>query len=71
MADLNKKDVEKIVKDEMDKFINRQFKTEMEKYMKDSSKGKRLMVDIVRKALEDLYKTLWIRRSIWTSEIGR
>ena len=68
MAEINKKDVENIVKDELDKFVNRQFKTEMRKYLKDT-KGKKEILDIVRKALEDLYKTLWIRRSIWTSEI--
>ena len=70
MAEYNKKDIEKIVKDEIDKFIQKQLKDEMDKYL-GNTKGKKAVGDIVKKALEDLYKVLWIRRSIWTSEIGK
>lgn len=68
MAELKKKDVQDIVGDELEKFINKQFKNEMNKYLKDG-KGKNEVLDIVKKALEDLYKALWIRKSVWTSEI--
>jgi flagellar motor switch protein FliG len=70
MAELSRIDVEKIVKNEIEKFVNKEIQTEMDKYLKDV-KGKKAVGDIVRKALEDLYKTLWIRRSVWTSEIGK
>jgi hypothetical protein len=70
MADLTKKDVENIVKDEIDKFINKKFKDEFVKQIKSTTgQGRKEILELVKNALEELYKYMWIRRSVWKNEI--
>jgi hypothetical protein len=69
--DLTKADVSKEVKIYMD---SKDFKTKIEKIVKDRLKNEKELedkiVDITRNVLTQLYKTLWIKRNIWTTALS-
>lgn len=68
--ELTKTDVSKEVKVYMD---SNEFKSKIEKIVKDRLKNDKELedkvVDITRNVLTQLYKTLWVRRGVWRSEL--
>lgn len=67
---MEKTDVEKIVKDEIRKFINDSLDKEIKKVLKNSnSQSRDEIVSTIKNAMESVYKMLWIKKEFWKSEI--
>lgn len=70
-GELNKSDIDKGIKTYMD---SAEFKAKIEKIVKDRIKNDKELenkvVDITKNVLTQLYKTLWIRRSFWKSNLS-
>ncbi len=63
-------EVKEIVRDEVKKVI----KDELIKHLRTSMKNGDMKKDtnqLIKNALNDLYKFMWARKSIWQGEIGR
>lgn len=70
MADFTQREIEKIVNDEIKKFVASSLDTEIKKLLKNNngqSRGE--IVSIIRDAMEAVYKTLWQKREFWKSDI--
>ncbi len=69
--DITKQDVSKEIKIYMD---SKDFKNKIEKIVKDRLKDDKELenkvVDITRNVLTQLYKTLWVKRSIWRNNLS-
>jgi hypothetical protein len=67
---ISKNDVKAIVNDEIKKYISSSLDNEMKKVLQSSnSKTRDEMIVTIKKALESVYKTLWVKRDFWKSEI--
>jgi hypothetical protein len=67
---MNKNDVKDIVSDEIKKFLSGSLDKEMSKVLQSSnSKTRGEMITTIKKSLESVYKTLWVKRDFWKSEI--
>jgi hypothetical protein len=68
--DLTKADISKEVKIYMD---SNDFKAKVEKIVKDRLKNDKELedkvVEITRNVLTQLYKTLWVKRSVWRNNL--
>jgi hypothetical protein len=68
--ELTKTDINKQIKVYMD---SNEFKTKIEKIVKDRIKNEKELedkiVDITKNVLTQLYKTLWIKRTTWINNI--
>ncbi len=68
--ELNKGDINKEFKNFID---SAEFKAKIEKIVKDRIKNEKELedkvVEITKNALTQLYKTLWIKKSFWLSNI--
>ena len=68
--DLTKADITKDIKIYMD---SQEFNAKISKIVKDRIKNEKELedkvVDITRNVLVQLYKTLWVKRSVWTSSL--
>jgi len=70
MNNLSKTEVEKIVKDEIKKYIANKLDDDISKLVKSmSSKTRKASVDISKGAINKLAEFLWIRRSIYQNDI--
>ena len=70
MDNLSKSEVRNIVKDEMDKFMRNEIEKEIAKIMKNAnSKPRAEVLKIVKNALAAFAKYMWIRKTIWQSDI--
>jgi uncharacterized protein YpuA (DUF1002 family) len=70
MKNYDKSDIEKIVKDEIKKYLSDKLDDEMAKIIKSStSKSRKEAVDISKEAISKLAEFLWVRRSIWKGDI--
>lgn len=63
------------VKDEISKFIDsKEFKTKIEDIIKDRLKNEKVLedkiVEITKNVITQLYKTLWTKRSFWSSTLS-
>lgn len=69
--DLKKSDIDKGIKTYMD---SSEFKTKIEKIVKDRIKNEKELedkvVEITKNVLTQLYKTLWTKRGFWRSNIS-
>lgn len=69
--ELTKIDINKEVKIYMD---TNEFKSKIEKIIKDKLKNNKELedkvVDITKNVLTQLYKTLWVRRNTWSSQLS-
>lgn len=69
--DLKKSDIDKGIKVYMD---STEFKTKIEKIVKDRIKNEKELedkvVDITKNVLTQLYKTLWVRRNSWLNGLS-
>jgi len=69
--EMKKSDVEKSVKTYID---SAEFKTKIEKIVKDRIKNEKELedkvVEITKNVITQLYKTLWTKRNFWKSNIS-
>lgn len=69
--ELKKSDVDKAIKVYMD---STEFKTKIEKIVKDRLKNEKELedkvVEITKNVLTQLYKTLWVKRGFWKSNLS-
>ncbi len=69
--DLKKTDIDKGIKTYMD---STEFKTKIEKIVKDRIKNEKELedkvVEITKNVLTQLYKTLWVRRNAWLNGLN-
>jgi hypothetical protein len=69
--ELKKSDIDKGVKTYID---SSEFKTKIEKIVKDRIKNEKELedkvVEITKNVLTQLYKTLWIKRNVWKSNLS-
>jgi hypothetical protein len=64
-----KREVKKIVDSEMKAYKND--KQKKANSLKNDAEMREYVVNTIRDSLEDLFRTLWQRRSTWQREIGR
>jgi hypothetical protein len=68
--ELTKAEVEKIVRDEMKKFLDKEFGNEMKKQLhNESGVARKELADIIRKALVEMNKFMWFRKDVWINNI--
>lgn len=69
--DIKKTDIDKGIKTYMD---STEFKTKIEKIVKDRIKNEKELedkvVEITKNVLTQLYKTLWVRRNAWLNGLN-
>lgn len=62
--------INKIVKDEIKKFVNDSLDKEIKKVLANSnSKSRGEMVSTIKNSIESVYKVLWQKRDFWKSDI--
>jgi hypothetical protein len=64
-----KREIKKIVDSEMKAYKNE--KQKKANSLRNDAEMREYVVNTIRDSLEDLFRTLWQRRSTWTREIGR
>lgn len=68
---MTKSDVTKAIKVYMD---SNEFKTKIEKIVKDRLKNEKELedrvIDITKNVLTQLYKTLWVKRGVWRNSLS-
>jgi hypothetical protein len=70
MEDLTKKDIEKIVKDELKKFVKSDLDSEIVRLLKDmNSKTRKMTTEQIKMGIGKLAEFLYIRRNIWQNDI--
>lgn len=63
-------DVKKIVNDEVKKFVDDSLDKEIKKILsKSGSQTRGEMIDIIKAAMESVYKMLWVKRDFWKTDI--
>ena len=69
--DLKKSDIDKGIKTFMD---SNEFKTKIEKIVKDRIKNEKELedkvVEITKNVITQLYKTLWTKRTFWANNLS-
>lgn len=68
-TDLTKTDIKRIVKDEIDSFVKSQLDKEVAKILKKDRNAKENINELIRDALKQLYKYMWIRKDVWAKDI--
>ncbi len=67
---MEKTEVEKIVNDEIKKFVNDSFDKEMKRVLRSSnSRTREEMVNTIKNAMEAVVKVLWAKRDFWKTDI--
>jgi hypothetical protein len=70
MEDLTKKDIEKIVKDELKRFVKSDLDAEIAKLLKDmNSKTRKMNSEQIKAGISKLAEFLYIRRNVWQNDI--
>ena len=68
---VTKSDISKEIKDYMN---SNEFKTKIEKIVKDRLKNEKELedkvVDITKNVLTQLYKALWVKRGVWRNSLS-
>lgn len=68
--DLTKTDIKEIVKDEIDKYYNKVFISNLVKELKNqNSPVKKEIISMIRDAMVSVHKFMWFRRDTWQSDI--
>tara|TARA_R110001592_G_scaffold62238_1_gene190317 strand:- start:208 stop:462 length:255 start_codon:yes stop_codon:yes gene_type:complete len=72
---LNEEFTKSDVKSEISKYMgSSEFKTKVEKIVKDRIKNEKALedkvVDITKNVLTQLYKALWVKRSVWKTMLS-
>lgn len=70
MSELSKTDVQKIVKDEIDKFINNEFEKSFKRFAKNNNSPVRNeIIELIKSSITSVYKFMWLRRDVWKNDI--
>ena len=76
LTNTDRKEIERISRKEIKDFLNKpafvkEVASIIEKELKSNRKNRQEIIDITSKVLLELYKTFWLRRSLWQNEIKR
>ena len=67
---MNKSEVKEIVKSEVKNVLSSNLDGEMKNILKRSSSDSRKeLIQIIKDAMEAVYKVLWMKRDFWKSDI--
>lgn len=67
---LTKQDIEKIVNDEIKRFVSDSLDKELKKILANgNSQSRKEMIKTIKDSMETVYKTLWQKREFWKSDI--
>jgi len=67
---MDKNDIEKIVNDEIRKFVSDMLDKEMKRILRNSnSQSREEMISTIKNAMEAVYKVLWQKREFWKTDI--
>jgi len=67
---MDNNDIKSIVKDEISKFCSDTLDKEVKKIMgKSNSQTRGEMINIIKNAMESVYKVLWQKSSFWKTDI--
>jgi hypothetical protein len=67
---MEKTDVEKIVNDEIKKFVNDNLDKEMKRILGNSnSQTRREMISTIKNAMEAVVRVLWQKKDFWKTDI--
>jgi len=67
---MDKTDVEKVVNDEIRKFVNDSLDKEIKRILHSSnSRTRDEMIGTIKNALESVVKVLWAKKDFWKSDI--
>lgn len=67
---MDKTDIEKIVNDEIKKFVKDSLDKEIKRIIHNSgSQSRDEMITTIKNAMESVYKMLWTKRDFWKTDI--
>jgi hypothetical protein len=69
-----KNQIEKMIKSQIKDLIDKDLEKTVFDLLKKELKGKdteKIMTDISKEVLVSLYKTLWMRRNFWVTNLGK
>lgn len=67
---MDNQEVKKIVKDEIRSYVKDSLDNEIKKMIsKSNSPTRGQMIDIIKNAMEAVYKVLWQKRDFWKTDI--
>jgi hypothetical protein len=67
---MDKNDIQKIVGDEISKFVKDSLDKEVKKVLRNSSSQSRdELISTIKNAMEAVYKVLWQKREFWKTDI--
>ena len=67
---MDKNDIQKIVSDEITKFVKDSLDKEVKKVLRNSSSQSRdELISTIKNAMEAVYKVLWQKREFWKTDI--
>jgi hypothetical protein len=67
---MDNSDIKKIVKDEITNFVRNSLDIELKKILSNlNSKSRHELADAMKRAMESVVKTLWIKRDFWKTDI--
>lgn len=68
--ELTRQDIEKIINDEIKKFVSDSLDKELRKILRNgNSQSRSELIKTIKDSMETVYKTLWQKREFWKSDI--
>jgi hypothetical protein len=67
--ELSTDDVKKIVNDEISKYTSNNLDKDIKKILHTQSQSRIELVNIIKSNLESVFKTLWVKRDFWKTDI--
>jgi hypothetical protein len=76
LTDTDRKEIERITRRELKDFMEKpafvkEISTIIEKELKSNKKNRQEIVDLTSQVILELYKTFWIRKSLWYDELKK
>ena len=66
----DKKEIKKVVKDEIEKFLSSNLDKEVGKRVENSnSKVRKVLVTLIKDSIETVLKVLWQKKDVWKNDI--
>jgi len=67
---MERNDIKEIINDEIKKFVNDSLDKEVKRILRSSnSQSRQEVVDIIKNALDSVYKVLWQKKDFWKTDI--
>lgn len=67
--ELSTDDVKKIVNDEISKYMSNNLDKDIKKILHAQSQSRIELVNMMKSNLESVFKTLWVKRDFWKTDI--